>query len=102
MKLQHVASNRKIKKLGATFMALMISCIALVPFASAAEATSEPTFQEAASTIYDSVHAVINFNNILAIIGVAITGAATIYLLWWAIRKIIKMVKGALNGKLKV
>lgn len=100
-KLQKVASNPMVRKLGAGLMCMMICCTMLVPFASAAEAVSEPTYQEAATQVYNSVHEVINFNNILAIIGVGIGGMATLYLLWWGIRKVIKMLKSGLNGKLK-
>lgn len=99
-KLQNVATNPKVRKLGAVIMCLMICCTMLVPMASA-EAVSEPSYAEAATTVYDSVHQVINFNNILAIIGVGIGGMATLYLLWWGIRKVIKMLKSGLNGKLK-
>ena len=99
-KLQKVANNPMVRKLGAVIMSLMICCTMLVPMASA-EAVSEPSYAEAASTVYDSVHQVINFNNILAIIGVGIGGMATLYLLWWGIRKVIKMLKSGLNGKLK-
>lgn len=100
-KLQKVANNPMVRKLGAVIMSLMICCTMLVPMASAAEPVSEPSYAEAASTVYDSVHQVINFNNILAIIGVGIGGMATLYLLWWGIRKVIKMLKSGLNGKLK-
>lgn len=102
-KLQNVASNRKVQKLGAVFMCMMICCATLMPMAFAVDgaAVSEPSYQEAATTIYDSVHAVINFNNILAILGVGIGGMSTLYLLWWGVRKVIKMLKSGLNGKLK-
>ncbi len=99
--MQKVASNPMVKKLGVGFMCLMICCSMLMPMASAAEAVSEPSYAEAATQVYDSVHQVINFNNILAIIGVGIGGMATLYLLWWGIRKVIKMLKSGLNGKLK-
>lgn len=99
-KLQNVASKPMVKKLGAVFMCLMICCSAIMPMCFAAD-VSEPSYAEAATTIYESVHNVVNFNNILAILGVGIGGMATLYLLWWGIRKVIKMLKSGLNGKLK-
>lgn len=99
-KIQNVASNRKVQKLGAVFMCMMICCCTLVPMAFAVD-VSEPTYAEAATQVYNAVHEVVNFNNILSIIGVGIGGMATLYLLWWGIRKVIKMLKSGLNGKLK-
>ena len=102
-KLQNVASNRKVQKLGAVFMCMMICCATLVPMAFAVDGTavSEPSYQEAATQVYGAVHEVINFNNILDIILVGLGGMATLYLLWWGIRKVIRMLKSGLNGKLK-
>ncbi len=103
-KLQNVASNRKVQKLGAVFMCMMICCATLVPMAFAVDGTatvSEPTYKEAATLVYEEVHNVINFSNILDIILVGLGGMATLYLLWWGIRKVIKMLKSGLNGKLK-
>ena len=62
---------------------------------------SEPTYAEAATTVFSAVHNVINFNNILAIIGVALGAEATLFMLWWGIRKVIRLVNNGLHGKLK-
>ena len=93
-------SPRSRKILAISFCVIVLGCIFCV--SAFATAVSEPDFDDAAQTVYDTLHTTINFNNILAIIGVALGGSVTIFLLWWAIRKIVRMVKGALNGKLKV
>lgn len=96
-------SSSKFKKILAICgVVMIIGCIFCTgAFAEPAAAVSEPTYQEAAKEVFDSVHSVVNFNNILAIIGVALTAEATLFLLWWGIRKVIKLVKSGLNGKLK-
>lgn len=98
-------SSSKFKKiLAIAGIVMIIGCMFCTgAFADPATpvAVSEPTYQEAAKEVFDSVHGVVNFNNILSIIGVALTAEATLFLLWWGIRKVIKLVKSGLNGKLK-
>lgn len=71
-------------------------------FAADPVSVSEPSYAEAAKQVFDSVHGVLNFQNILAILGVALGACATLFLLWWGIRKVVKLIKNGLNGKLKV
>ena len=93
----------KAKKLFAVCMCLVVfGCIFVIGcFATDSTTVTEPGYADAAEEVYESVHAVINFTNILAIIGVAIGGEATLFLLWWGIRKVIRLIKNGLNGKLK-
>ena len=101
-KLQNVATNPKVKKVGALVMSLMMCCVMLVPMASAAD-VSEPTPSEAATQVFDAIHAQLNFTTILSVISVALGAALTIYLGWWAIRKVSRMVFGAFErGRVRV
>ena len=102
-KLQNVATNPKVKKVGALVMSLMMCCVMLVPMASAAETTSEPTPSEAATQVFEAIHSQLNFTTILSVISVALGAALTIYLGWWAIRKVSRMVFGAFErGRVRV
>lgn len=96
-------SSSKFKKiLAIAGIVMIIGCMFCTgAFAEPVAGVSEPTYQEAAKEVFDSVHSVVNFNNILSIIGVALTAEATLFLLWWGIRKVIKLIKSGLNGKLK-
>ena len=101
--MKKLSSSRFKRILAICGVVMIIGCMFCTgAFAEpAAAAVSEPTYQEAAKEVFDSVHSVVNFNNILSIIGVALTAEATLFLLWWGIRKVIKLVKSGLNGKLK-
>ena len=101
-KIRKLFSNPKLKK------AVMISsCMALmacmmIPFASAAD-VSEPTPAEAATQIFESIHAELNFTTILSVLAVAVGAALSIFLGWWAIRKVTRMVMSAFSkGKISI
>ena len=55
-----------------------------------------------ATGIFDQVTAQVNFETIVGVIGVGIGAALTLYLSWWGVRKLIRMVKGGFNGKFKI
>lgn len=42
------------------------------------------------------------FGNVVKILGIVIGGCALMYILWWGLRKIVKMVKNGLKGRLSV
>lgn len=42
------------------------------------------------------------FSNVVKVLGIVIGGCALMFLLWWGLRKIVKMVKNGLKGKLSV
>lgn len=57
---------------------------------------------EAAKTLMNQVAETINISNIVLIIGAGLGVCLGLYLAWWGVRKLVKMLKGALNGKLKL
>lgn len=81
-------------------MLLVGSCFCLSAFAAD---TSEPTPAEAAQQVFESMHSQLNFTTILSIVAVALGAALAIFLGWWAIRKVSKMVMNAFSkGKVSV
>lgn len=98
-KFQNVASNPKVKKLGAILMCMMICCATLIPMAFAA---SDMTPNEAATSIFNTVSETVNVSAVVGVIGIALVASLGLFFAWWGIRKVIRMVKGGLNGKLKV
>ena len=101
--LKKLNMSPAVKRVLVVSACLCVCMCMMLCFASAVDTTevSEPTYASAAETVFDSVHAVINFNNILAIIGVALGAEATLFMLWWGIRKVIRLVNNGLHGKLK-
>ena len=102
-RMQNVANNPKVKKFGALFMCMMICCSMFCVSAFAADAVTEPTPSEAATQVFETIHAQLNFTTILSVIAVALSAALSIYLGWWAIRKVSRMVFGAFErGRVRV
>ena len=56
----------------------------------------------AVNEVSTSLTSIINIGMIGKIVGVVIVAAAGLFVAWFAIRKVIKGVKGALKGKLSV
>ena len=102
-RMQNVANNPKVKKFGALLMCMMICCSMFCVSAFAADAVTEPTPSEAATQVFETIHAQLNFTTILSVIAVALSAALSIYLGWWAIRKVSRMVFGAFErGRVRV
>ena len=55
-----------------------------------------------ATGIFEQVTSQVNFETIVGVIGVGIGATLTLYLSWWGVRKLIRMVKGGFNGKFKI
>ncbi len=105
-RMQNVANNPKVKKFGALLMCMMICCSMFVVMACAADGTTvttDLTPTEAATEVFNTIHAQLNFRTILDVIAVALSAALSIYLGWWAIRKVARMVFGAFErGRVRV
>ncbi len=102
--IKKLANNRKFKKLFASCMCLMIVACSMIPLASAVDGvTVDKTPVECATEVFNSMHSVLNFTTILEVIAVALAAALAIYLGWWAIRKVARMVLNAFSrGKVSV
>ncbi len=101
--IKKLANNRKFKKLFASCMCLMIVACSMIPLASAADTVVDKTPAECATEVFNTMHSVLNFTTILEVIAVALAAALAIYLGWWAIRKVARMVLNAFSrGKVSV
>lgn len=104
-RIQNVANNPKVKKFGALLMCMMICCsmFAVSAFAVDGAAVVDMLPDAAAQEVFDAIHAQLNFTTILSVISVALSAALSIYLGWWAIRKVARMVFGAFErGRVRV
>lgn len=81
-------------------MALFGSCLML---SASAVDTSDPTPVEAAQQVFSTMHESLNFTTILGVIAVALGAAVAVFLGWWAIRKVTRMIMNAFSkGKVSV
>ena len=104
--LSKIRANSKLKRIlcicGCLLVFANLLCVSAFA-APAADTVSEPTPAEAAQEVFNTMHGTFNFTNILSIIGVALGAALAIFIGWWAIRKVSKMVMNAFSkGKVSV
>lgn len=67
-----------------------------------AASDADMTAQQAATSIFDTLTQHINVGTIVGVIGIALGAGLGLYFAWWGIRKVVRMVKGGLNGKISV
>ncbi|MBQ9914046.1 MAG: hypothetical protein IJO73_07445 [Clostridia bacterium] len=104
-KLAKFARKPAVKKVfGIFFSALMIFSMALPSFA--AEVTPSDFSDEAVAGMKEAlghVTATLSIGTILKVIGAGLGIAVSFFLLWWGIRKLIRMVRqGFSKGKVSV
>lgn len=101
--IKSLAMSPKAKKLFAICMCLCICMMSLSCFASAVDTTTDLTPKAAAESIFQTMYSLITVSTIVEVIGVALAAAIGIFLAWWAIRKVARMVITAFSkGKISV
>lgn len=101
-KLSKFTQNAKVKKVMGITMAIMCLASCFIVGCSATDVT-EPTPVSAATTVFQTLHESLNFTTILSVIGVALGAGVGIFLGWWAIRKVLRVVMSAFKkGKISV
>ncbi len=93
--------NPKAKKLLMGTCAVVMCMTMLAPAAFAADGDSTAIITNATG-IFEQVTSVVNFSTIAGVIGIGVGAALTLYLSWWGVRKLIRIIKAAFNGKFKV
>ena len=103
-KLQSVTKNPKLMKLFALCMCIVLGCTMLSVFAAAeGEIVADLSPEEAATDIFETLYSLITIQTIVNVIGIALAAAIGIFLAWWAIRKVTRMVIQAFSkGKISV
>lgn len=100
-KFQSLTENKIFIRVMSFCMVLMCLASIFVINAFAVDG-ADMTPKEAATSIFSTVSQTINVGSIVGIIAIALGAGLGLYFAWWAIRKVIRMVKSGLNGKLKV
>lgn len=104
LKLQRFANRPVLKKTLAICMCMLICGAMLIPAAFAADGiTTDMTPEEAATDIFGRLYQLITVQMIVSVIGIALAASVGIFLAWWAIRKVTRMVIQAFSkGKISV
>lgn len=105
-KLKRWCQTKAGKRILAVFGAMLVMCSMAIPaFAleegaagfdgAAAIAGAQSIFSQATSTL--------TIGNVVSVIGICIGAAVALYLLWWGLRKVLRVVKAAFSkGKVSV
>lgn len=101
-KFNSLGSNKGFKRIFAVMMALCCLMSLFCVFASATDAGADMTAQEAATSIFTTMTEHVNVGAVVGVIAIALGAAMVLYFAWWGIRKVVRMVKGGLNGKVNV
>lgn len=93
-----------IKRVGALFCAFAILAISMVAcFADGATVSSGAEAVSAIQTVFTNVTGTINISNVVAILGIVVGACVGLVLMWFGIRKVIKIIMGAFRkGKISV
>lgn len=82
------------------------SCFMLTAFAADGDPTvvqmTPDQSIDAAKGLFAEVTGTLNFANIAKVLSIGIGAAIGIWLAWWGIRKLIKVIQKALNGRLSL
>ena len=95
-------NKRLVKRVGSLLCAFAILAISMVAcFADGAAAGTEAV--SAVQTVFTNVTGTINISNVVAILGIVVGACVGLVLMWFGIRKVIKIIMGAFRkGKISV
>lgn len=100
-----VVKKLVVKRVGSLLCAFAILAISMVACFADGAATGG-TGSEAVSavqTVFTNVTGTINISNIVAILGIVVGACVGLVLMWFGIRKVIKIIMGAFRkGKISV
>lgn len=94
--------KRIVKRVGSLLCAFAILAISMVAcFADGASAGTDAI--SAVQTVFTNVTGTINISNVVAILGIVVGACVGLVLMWFGIRKVIKIIMGAFKkGKISV
>lgn len=101
--ISYFGYHPKAKKVVITcaIISVIMSMCAVMSFADPAN-TDISEVTTGITSIFSNLTSTFNFTTIISILGIAIGAAALLYLAWWGLRKIVRMMTSALKGRLNV
>ena len=103
IKAEKKAVNKRLfKRVGSLLCAFAILAISMVAcFADTPSSGTEAV--SAVQTVFTNVTGTINISNVVAILGIVVGACVGLVLMWFGIRKVIKIIMGAFRkGKISV
>lgn len=103
VKTEKKAVNKRLfKRVGSLLCAFAILAVSMVAcFADGASTGTEAV--SAVQTVFTNVTGTINISNVVAILGIVVGACVGLVLMWFGIRKVIKIIMGAFRkGKISV
>lgn len=101
--------SKRAKKILAVVSAVVVSLMSFCCLAFADPATTSPADLDgdaavnAAQTLFNQVAGVLNFANIAKVLGIGIAAVIGIWLAWWGLRKLVRMLVNVIrNGKVSL
>lgn len=105
--LEKVRNSKAIKRIMAVVMA--ICCMVPLGVVAFADDTTPKTYADtadgmvnAAKDLFGNVTDVISMTNIAKVLGIGLSAGVLLFLGWWGVRKLIGVIRKALNGRLSV
>lgn len=97
-------NKRLLKRVGSLLCAFAILAISMVAcFADTPSGGSGAEAVSAVQTVFTNVTGTINISNVVAILGIVVGACVGLVLMWFGIRKVIKIIMGAFRkGKISV
>ena len=90
--------NPKLKKLMAGTFAVVMCMTMLAPAASAEGEATAISASDAATQAVGFITADLNFGTVLSVIGIGFAASIGLFVGWWAVRKVVKMVVNAFKN----
>ena len=104
VKTEKKAVNKRLfKRVGSLLCAFAILAISMVACFADGAASGGTEAVSAVQTVFTNVTGTINISNVVAILGIVVGACVGLVLMWFGIRKVIKIIMGAFRkGKISV
>lgn len=97
-----VKKRTALKRVGMLFCAFSIFALSCVS-AFAVDTDSGAVAVSAVQSVFNDVTGTINISSVVSILGIVVGACVGLVLMWFGIRKVIKIIMGAFrNGKISV
>ena len=104
--LEKVRNSKAIKRIFALVMAFCcmvpLGVVAFAEDPAPVYADTADGMVNAAKDLFGNVTGVVNMTNIAKVLGIGLSAGVLLFLGWWGVRKLIGVIRKALNGRLSV
>lgn len=102
-KLKRFFGGKTRKRVLALVGAIVVMCSMAIPAFAEGDTFDGAAAIAGAQSIFTQATSTLTIGNVVSVIGICIGAAVALYLLWWGVRKVLRVVKGAFSkGKVSV